>query len=252
VGYPGLCRLHRAQVLTVRGELGQAMDEINAVRDSLIRSSPWAEGEVWRVTGDIHTASGDFDQARICYQQAAACGFESGFEIALLKLFDGDAAGAAVEMRGLIEADLWSCQTKRGQAWTQYAIASAQAGDPDSARFALGKLADDPELVSTPALQLLVITARAELEMAEGRLASAVSQFRAAVASSLELDAPLAAARIRCRLALALLAADENSLAESEFSAAKAGFRKASTTLALRRCERVFRQAKRARDTTRQ
>ena len=83
--------------------------------------------------------------------EATACGFESGFEIALLKLLDGDASGAATEMRGLIEADLWSCQTKRGQAWAQYAIASAQSGDPDSARFALGKLADDPELVSTPA-----------------------------------------------------------------------------------------------------
>ncbi len=245
VGYPGLCRLHRAQVLTIRGELGQAMDEINAVRESLVRSSPWAEGEVWRVTGDIHTASGDFEQARICYQQAAAFGIESGFEVALLKLLDGDASGAAIEMRRLIDAELWSCQTKRGQAWAQYAIASAQAGDPASARFALEKLADDPELVSTPALQLLVLTARAELELAEGRMAAAVSLFRSALASCLELDAPLPAAHTRCRLARVLTGMNQDSLAKSELKAAKDGFRKAGAPMAIERCERLFRKAKR-------
>lgn len=246
-GYPGLCRLHRAQVLTIRGELGQAMAEINAVRESLIRSSPWMEGEVWRVTGEIHTASGDFEQARICYQQATSCGFESGFEIALLKLLDGDPAGAAANMRSLIDAELWSCQTKRGQAWAQYAIASAQAGDPESARFALENLAEDPELVSTPALQLLVNTARAELELAEGRPAHAVSLFRSALTAGMELDAPLATAQIRCRLARVLIAANEDTLAKSELSAAKAGFRKAGAPLALRRCERLFRRTQRVR-----
>ncbi len=248
LGYPGLCRLHRAQVLTIRGELRQAMDEINEVRESLLRSSPWAEGEVWRVTGDIHTASGDFEEARICYEQATACGFESGFEIALLKLLDGDAVRAAPEMRRLIDAELWSCQTKRGQAWAQYAIASARAGDPNSARFALEKLACEPELVSTPALQTLVITARAELELAEGRLAPAVTLLRSALAASLELDAPLAAAQTRCRLAGVLMGANKVTLAKSEFIAAKAGFRKACAPLALKRCERLFRKAGRKRD----
>jgi tetratricopeptide (TPR) repeat protein len=234
-------------VLTIRGQLGQAMDEINVVRESLIRSSPWMEGEVWRVIGDIHAASGDLEQARICYEHASACGFESGFEIALLKLVDGDAVAAATEMRRLIDAELWSCQTKRGQAWAQYAIASAQAGDLASARFALEKLAGEPELVSTPALQWLVITARAELELAAGRLAPAVALLRSALAASLELDAPLAVAQTRCRLARVLIGAGDDALAKSEFTAAKTGFRKAGALLALKRCERLFRQAKRGK-----
>jgi hypothetical protein len=154
-------------------------------------------------------------------------------------------------MRRLIDAELWSCQTKRGQAWAQYAIASAQAGDPDSARFALEKLTGEPELVSTPALQVLVITARAELELAEGRLEPAVSLFRSALAASLELDAPLAAAQIHCRLARVLIAANEDKLAKSEFTSAMDGFRKASAPLALKRCERLFRQAMLARETVR-
>ncbi len=250
-GYPGLCRLHRAQVLTIRGELGQATEEINAVREALLRSSPWMEGEVWRVAGDIHTASGDFEKARNCYEQATACGFESGFEIALLVLLDGDAAHAAAELRRLIDAELWSCQTKRGQVWAQYAIASAQAGDVDSARFAMEKMETEPELVSTPALRFLVITARAELELAVGRPASAVSLFRSALAAGMELDAPLAAAQIRCRLARVLMGMNEDVLAKSEFNAAKDSFRKASAPLASKRCERLFREAKQARDAGR-
>jgi hypothetical protein len=85
----------------------------------------------------------------------------------------------------------------------------------------------------------------------EGRLAPAISLLRSALASSLELDAPLAAAQIRCRLARLLLDANEDPLAKAEFTAAKAGFRKACAPLALKRCERLFRQAKRARDVAR-
>ncbi len=125
------------------------------------------------------TAKADFDEARICYEKALASGFESEFEIALLTLLDGDASGAATAMRRLIDAEVWSYRTKRGQAWTHCAIASAQAGDPDSALEALEKLAGEPDLVSTPTLQGLVITARAERELAEGRPATAISLLRA-------------------------------------------------------------------------
>lgn len=245
IGYPGLCRLHRAQVLTVRGELAQAVDEMNAVRETLIRTSPWMEGEVWRVTGDIHTAKGDFEEAQRCYESAGAAGFDSQFECVLLRLLDGDAESAVDPMRHLIEAQAWSCQTKLGQALAHYAIAAAQAADPDSARAALEKLADAPELVSTPALQALVITARAELELAEGRVPSAISLLRSALATCVEMDAPLAVAHARCRLARVLLAAGEDSLAMPEYEAAKAGFRETGARHALKRCERLFRIARR-------
>jgi hypothetical protein len=79
--------------------------------------------------------------------------------------------------------------------------------------LALEKLASEPELVSTPALRLLVTTARAEFELAEGRLAPAVALFRSALADCLELDAPLAAAQTRCRLGRVLLEAHEDPLA---------------------------------------
>lgn len=240
VGYPGLCRLHRAQVFTVRGELAKAVDEMNAVREPLIRASPWVEGEVWRVTGDIHTARGDFEEAKACYDRAGAAGFDAQFEIALLSLLDGDFVGAATPLRRLIEAQAWSCRTRHGEAWAQYAIASAQANDPASARAALEKLDSEPELVSTPALQALVTTARAELELAEDRLLPAVSLLRSALAAWLEMDAPLAAAHTRCRLARVLLAGSEFPLAKKEFDAATAGFREAGAKHALKRCERLF------------
>lgn len=246
IGYPGLCRLHRAQVLTVRGKLAQAVDEMNALRESLIRTSPWMEGEVWRVAGDIHTARGDFEEARTCYENAGAAGFDAQFEIVLLRLLDGDAESAADPMRRLIEGQAWSCRTRPGQAWAQYAIAAAQAGDTVAARDALGKLASQPELVSTPALQALVITARAELELAEGRVPSAILLLRSALAACAGMNAPLAVGHARCRLARVLLAAREESLATQEFEAAKAAFRAAGAEHARRRCNRLFREAKRS------
>lgn len=245
LAYPGLCRFHRAEVLAARGELSQALDEIAAVHNELARSSPWAEGEVWRAIGDIHTAKGDFAAAEAAYAQGAAIGSDTRFELALLRLHDGNPADAADAIRGLLDQRAWSCHAKLGRAWANYAIALARAADCAAARGVLEKLAAEPDLVSTPALEALTLGARAELEVAEGRPRSAITLLRSMIAILLEMDAPLAAAEARGRLARVLAEVADDDLADLELKAAREGFLRAGADQAFARCERNYESANR-------
>ncbi len=62
-GYPGLCQMHRAEVLILRGKLQEAEKVIRSTIATLARQAPWAEGEAWKVLGDILVVRGDFSGA---------------------------------------------------------------------------------------------------------------------------------------------------------------------------------------------
>lgn len=248
MAYPMLCRLHRVEVLTVRGELATATAELRALHESLARLSPWVEGEIWRVSGELHAAMGDFDAAREAYQRAIAVGWDALFEIALLRMEEGDPAAAAKSIGSLIAANAWSCRSKPGRAWTHYCIAAARAGDLSTARAALAKVRDAPELVSTPGLQALTTTAHAELRVAEGDTPGGISLLRSALAAWLEMDAPLAAAHAHCRLARLLLAEGEMAFAELEFKVATMTFDRTGAIHALNRCIARFEAARLCND----
>lgn len=238
-GYPGLCRLHRAEVLTVRGELDQAEQEVRASREAMASDAPWAEGESWRVTGDILLAKGDFDAARQAFIRAAELGWEAQFELAQLRFAEGDANGAANILARTLAENAWSGRSKRGRALAHYCIAAATAGRTDEARAALAELDQQPDLVSTDALQALTSQARGELAAAEGRRAEAIILFRRTLRAWLEIAAPLAAANARCRLATLLAADGDHESSAMELAAATAAFRRAGAHGLLAQCEKL-------------
>ncbi|HEY5551754.1 MAG TPA: winged helix-turn-helix domain-containing protein, partial [Opitutaceae bacterium] len=199
-GYPGLCRMHRAEVLTVQGELGTAEVEIRGTQEALARQAPWAEGDTWRVLGDICLAKGEFDAARKAYERASELGWECQFGIALLHLAKDDPSEAARLFGRILAENMWSGRTRRGQTLAYYVIAAARSGMLDEARDALAKLTEDAGLTSTSALQALLAHARGELAAAEGDWSAATASLRRSVREWQAIDAPLAAAEVRCRL----------------------------------------------------
>jgi tetratricopeptide (TPR) repeat protein len=229
--------MHRAEVLTVRGQLEEAEAEIRAAVDMLARQAPWAEGDAWRALGEILLAKGEFETARTAFEKANDLGWESQFGLALLRLAEGDAAAAARLLGRSLAENVWSARTKRGQALAWFTIASALAGNLAAAGGALAELEADPELVSTPALQALLARARGELRAAEGHPAEAITLLRAAQRSWLELDAPLAAAQARCRVAALLASEGDPEAAKLELDAAVAAFRHAGATRLLGSCD---------------
>jgi DNA-binding winged helix-turn-helix (wHTH) protein len=238
-GYPGLCRMHRAEVLAVRGELVEAEREIRATQEMLARQAPWAEGDAWRVLGDVLLARGELAGAHEAYGRAADLGWESQFGLALVKFAEGNAAASARLIARLLAENAWSCRVKRGQALAHYVIIAAAAGELEPARAALAELDREPDLTSTPALAAWVARAQAELAAAEGRPAEGISHLRAALRTWQSMNASIEAATIRCRLSSLLEREGDLDAAALELAAAAKVFQRAGADSLLRNCERL-------------
>jgi DNA-binding winged helix-turn-helix (wHTH) protein len=237
--YPGLCRLHRAEVLTVRGHLNEAESEVRATAEMLSRQAPWMEGDAWRALGDILLVKGEFAAARDAFAKATQLGWESQFGFALVLLVEGDASAAAHLLGRTLAGNAWSSRSRRGQALAYFAIASAIAGRVEDAHRALAEVESNPDLASTPALQAQLAQARAELHAAAGNTTQAIVQLRSAIRSWQELSAPLPTAQARCRLAEWLAADGDRESATLELSAAIATFQAAGADRLLTNCEKL-------------
>jgi DNA-binding winged helix-turn-helix (wHTH) protein/tetratricopeptide (TPR) repeat protein len=232
--YPGLCRMHRAEVLTVKGRLREAEEELRLSLQTLAVSSPWTEGEVWRVQGETCLAKGDLAGARAALEKAMENGWEVQYELAVIMLAEGDAAGAADAIGRAIRENAYSCRSRRGRALCSLAVAASRAGRLKEAREALSEVERLPELIATPALQNHVVIARAELAAAEGRRREAIGLMREAVRNWMFMEAPLAAGEVRCRLAEWLSAEGEAEFARLELKAAEALFDEAGADLQVK------------------
>jgi tetratricopeptide (TPR) repeat protein len=244
-GYPGLCRMHRAEVLAVRGELREAEREIRATQEMLARQAPWAEGDAWRVLGDVLLAKGALQEAREAYSRATELGWESQFGLALVRFAQGDAPAATRLLARALAENAWSCRSKRGQALAHYAIIATAAGEPGAARAALAELGREPDLTSTPALEALVARGHAELAAAEGRTGEAITLLRSALRTWQTMNAPVEGAMVRCRLAVLLEVEGDPESAALELAAAKKVFQETGAGGLMQQCERQGGEVKR-------
>lgn len=224
--YPGLCQIHRAEMLAVRGELLQAESEIRTTCWTLAQDAPWVEGEAWRVLGQILLSKGDFTEAKKALARATELGWESQFDIALLRMVEGDANGAASLLTRILAENAWSARSRRGRTLAQYCISASIAGRLEEARNAMADLEGDPDLSGTPALQAFATQARGELAVAEGRRLEGISLLRAALRAWIEVEVPIAASHTRLRLAILLAAEGDMDAALLELGAAHATFRR--------------------------
>jgi DNA-binding winged helix-turn-helix (wHTH) protein len=235
---PGLCRLHRAELLTLRGELGEAEEEVTQASRRLAESAPWAEGDALRVLGEIHLAKGNLDEAEVAFRRAHELGWEPqpGWALLLLARRRVDAAVRSLE-RAASDTN-WAHQQRRGALLAYLAVASALTGDTERAARALAELDERTELWSTPASEAIVSLARGELALARGSVEDAARQMRRSIQIWTGLEASLSAAEIRVRLAEILLETDPDA-AELELSAAETVYRKVGASPRLDRCREI-------------
>jgi DNA-binding winged helix-turn-helix (wHTH) protein len=240
-GYPGLCRLHRAEVLSVRGNLREAERECRATIAVLAKQAPWAEGDGWMALGDILLAKGECGPAREAYLRATELGWESRLGLALVHFAEGNAPAAAKLLGRTLADDGWSCRSKRGQALAWHAIVAAHAGRREEARATLRMLEREPDTVSTPALKALQMRAQGEVAATEGRRAEAVKLLREACLSWRRMNAPVPAAQVRCRIADLLDEEGDPEAATLERTAAFSAFEQAGAQALIRACKNLSR-----------
>jgi class 3 adenylate cyclase len=208
-GFPGLCRLHRAEVIRFRGSLEEAERDARAACEELLLANPRMAGFAFHELGEVLRRRGDPDEARAAFARALEMGFDPQPGLALLRLDEGDAVGALRAIsRRLSDRDPFTHEARALLLPAQVTVALA-ADAREEAAAALAELEQTAEACGSPVIATNALQARGELALAEGSLDEAVADLRAAWRAWSDSGAPYEAADVRLLLARAYRELDD-------------------------------------------
>ena len=135
-GFPGICRVHRAEIVALQGALDRAEQELRQATKELAAydaTPPLADG--FYALGEIRFRLGDLEGAEDALRQAHSLGRIPQPALALIRLSEGKVAAAYGAIRSaLAEArDRWA-RARMLPAQVEIAIAAGDPGDCASLR----------------------------------------------------------------------------------------------------------------------
>jgi DNA-binding CsgD family transcriptional regulator len=221
--YPGMCRINRATLASLRGDWSEAETEaVRATEELLSFNSPLA-GDALYETGDVRRRRGDLAGAEAAFERAHELGFEPQPGLALLRLAQGKVEAAVAALRVAITGTSGSRLHRTRLLWA-FADAALASGDLEAARTAAGELDAIASDANALVLAASAATVRGSLLLAEGDVPAALASLRRANASWQELRLPYEGARARMAFGIALRAAGDEDDARLELRAALAAF----------------------------
>jgi class 3 adenylate cyclase len=223
-GFPGVCRIHRAEVVALGGAWDRAEQELRRAADELAGFNaipPLADGLY--ALGEIRRLKGDFEGAETAFREAHGLGRTPQPGLALIRLAEGKTRAAAAAINSAVQEETWDQWAKARLLPAQVEIA-IDSGDVALARTAAEELARIVDTYPSPALQAGKRQALGRVLLAERDPAAAAQEFRAAIRLWREVAAPYEVAKGRALLGQALRAQDDEDDADLELEAARAEF----------------------------
>jgi DNA-binding NarL/FixJ family response regulator len=217
--YRGLCRVHRAQVLQVRGAWEHAEREASRASSDLPGVHVGTVAEAHYQVGEIRRLRGEATRAEEAFKRAHQLGRDPQPGLALLRLAQGRADAAAASIRAALAGESQDRLRRARLCAAQVEIALV-AGDRDAAHAAGEELAATAAIYGSSGLEVASRQARGAVLLADGRPAQALPALRSACQLWQELDAPYDAARTRLLLAQAYRALGDEDAADLELDAA--------------------------------
>jgi tetratricopeptide (TPR) repeat protein len=219
--FPGLCRVHRSEVLRVRGELAAAESEAQEAVRLLAAGIPRWVSMAHTELGEIRRRRGDLEGAADAFRSAREKGWDPQPALAQLLLDQGDGISAHRSLERYCRSDvstLISCdRANLLRVQVSAAIAAQEWGVAEQAARDLEVLAGDDSLAWDRAV---CAQAQGELALAQGDLARAVDQLQVARTIWGTLDVPYELASSSFLLGKALAAEEDRHGAALEFEAA--------------------------------
>ena len=246
----GRCRVHRAEILRLRGSCGEAETEAlgacEELRPYLRREMGWPLSEL----GRIRLRRGDIDGAEEAFLAAHGAGWDPQPGLALVRLAQGDAATAAASIRDALEHPMRvpfkerppDTELQRAPLLEAQVEIEIAAGDIARARSAADELTRVAARFESKALVAGATLAHGRVRLAEGDPADAERFCAEAAQLWSEVGAPYEAALARAGFADALRASGSEHRAALELEAAR-------TVLDRIEAERTARDAGRASPT---
>jgi tetratricopeptide (TPR) repeat protein len=226
----GRCRVHRAEILRLRGSLDdaeqQALLACEELRPYVRRELGWPLSEL----GRIRLRKGDLAGAEEALLAAHDAGWDAQPGLALVQLAHGDLAQAAASIREALEqpSHVPSKEQPPDTALRRAPLLEAEVeialaiGDLDRARAARRELSAIATRFESKALVAAAVLAHGRVCLAEGAPAEAQRHFEEASRLWQEVGAPFEAALARKGLAEAHRAQGNHRGAELEARASRA------------------------------
>ncbi|WP_327417752.1 hypothetical protein [Streptomyces sp. NBC_01233] len=202
----GRCRVHRAEILRLRGQCASAEQQVLLACDEL---RPYLRRELgWPLTelGRIRLRRGDLTGAEEALLAAHRLGWDPEPGLSLVRLAGGDIDTAAAAIREALARPLPvpskelppTTELRRAPLLdAQVRIALARA-DVETARVSARELAEVALRFESSALAAAAVRARGEVLLAEGDAAGASELFADAVRAWSDVGAPYEAAECGC------------------------------------------------------
>jgi ATP/maltotriose-dependent transcriptional regulator MalT len=222
VAFGGLCGVHRAQLLLLRGDWDAAEQLARRLAGDLEANRVDYAAEAWYVVAEARRLRGDPDAAA-AFDEVHARARDPQPGRALLRLQGGDSAGAAASMRAALAA-VGSDPLRRAPLLAAAVDVAVAAARLDDAAAAAAELAEVSATYATSGLNAMAAAARGTLILAEGRAEEALPVLRDANRRWHELGATYEAARTCERLADAYALLGDEASAAAEGARAEAAY----------------------------
>ena len=224
-GFPGMCRVRRAEIIRLRGAWPEAEQEVRLATAELRPFYLDYAAEGFYQLGEIRLRVGDLPGAADYFRQAGELGRDPQPGLALLNLAEGKADSAATMLRRALDAlaDDRLGRTRLLPAQVEVALAR---GEHDTARAASDEMAASAAVFGSPALRAGAAWTAGSLSLSLGALEDAEADARRAIQLWKEVDAPYEGARARVVLAGALRGSGDEEEAILELERAATTFEK--------------------------
>lgn len=249
-GYPGVCRVHRAEIKRLRGAWPEAEEEarqacVELEQFGLGIGLGWGNNEI----GEVRLRMGDLTGAEEAFQHAYEYGRDPEPGLSLLRLERGDVAGAATSIRralstvdrpaGLVGDSPTDPLGRSHLLPAQVQIALA-AGDQATAEAAAAELEEIATHYESTAIQAAAAAARGAVLLATGDAAGAVHHLLRSHRLWQAVGAPYEGAQVRVLLASAHRALGDEAASLQELEAARSAFEKLKAIPDLRSAEAIL------------
>jgi class 3 adenylate cyclase len=223
-GMPGVCRVHRGEVMRLKGDWSEAEQEVKAAVDELRGYNAWVAADGMYELGEIRRRVGDLAAAKLAFREAHELGHSGQPGLALVQLAEGNVEGAANAIRRAL-AEAGQDPFERARLLPAQVTVAIVAGDVEAAEAAADALREVADLFGTPALAASTEGAYGEVSLAKGDAAAAVARLRKSWRLwQQEVGAPYEGAVVRMLLAQAYRTDGDEEAALLEVEAARSVF----------------------------
>ena len=238
VAFSGECRVHRAEVLELNGDWGEAGAEAQRLLGAKQRGlDPGAGSQACYRKAEIHRLRGEVTEAEEAFRRASQAGRDPQPGLALLRLAQGRTTAAVTGIGSVLAAT--TDPLERARLLPATVEIRLAAGDVAGARSASEELGEIARRFEGEVLAAMAAHARGLVELAEGHAGPALEQLGQAFGSWQRAGAPFVAARIRVSIGLARRALGDEEGAERELGSAGEVFQQLGAAPELARLERL-------------